>query len=141
MTAQENEAVAHRWHMDLFQAGKLEAADEILASNFIAHVNGQEVPGVEGARQLATAIRSAFSDIRITHHDAIVAGDRVAIRWTVDGTHSGDYMGVAPTGRHIRIEGIELFHLRDGKLAEAWIDFDNVPVLQQMGAAPVPVGV
>ncbi len=138
MTPEAAEALAHRWHMDLFQAGNLEVAGEILTPDFVAHVNGQEHRGVEGARQLATAIRTAFPDIRISHHEAIVSGNRVALRWTSDGTQHGDYLWVQPTGRRIHFEGLDLIHLRDGKIAEVWTEYDNLSVLQQVGAMPLP---
>ena len=138
MTPEEREALAHRWHMDLTQKGNLAAADEILTSDFVSHVNGQDMPGVEGAKQLATALRTAFPDLRITHHEAIVSGNRVAIRWTSDATHQGDYFGVPPTGKQVHVEGLDLFHIRDGKIAEVWIVFDNLSVMQQMGAVPQP---
>lgn len=138
MTPEETEALAHRWHMDITQKGNLAAADEILTSDFVSHVNGQDMPGAEGAKQLATAIRTAFPDLRITHHEAIVSGNRVAIRWTTDATHRGDYFGVPPTGKQIHVEGLDLFHIRDGKIAEVWIVFDNLSVMQQMGVVPQP---
>ncbi len=138
MTPEETEALAHRWHMDLFQVGKLAVADEILTPDFVAHANGQDFQGVEGAKQLATLIRTAFPDLEITHHEAIVAGDRVAIRWTSESTHQGDYLGVPPTGKPIHLEGLDLFHLQDDKIAEVWIAYDNRSALQQMGALAEP---
>ncbi len=138
MTAETTEAVAHRWHMDLFQAGKLEVAEEILTPDFVAHANGQDFRGVEGAKQLATLIRTAGPDLHITHHEAIVTGDRVAIRWTSESTHQGDYLGVPPTGKPIHLEGLDLFHLQDGKITEVWIVYDNRNALQQMGVLAEP---
>ena len=138
MTPQETEALAHRWHLEVVQEGKLRVADEILAPNSVAHVNGQDLRGIEEAKQLATALRTALPDVQITHHEAIVSGNKVAIRWTSDGTHQGDYFGVPPTGRRIHVEGLDMFHIRDGKIAEMWIAFDNMGILQQMGAVPQP---
>jgi predicted ester cyclase len=138
MTPEETKAVAHRWHLDVVQEGNLGVADEILAPNSVAHVNGQDVRGPAEAKQLATALRTALPDLRITHHEDMVSGDRVAIRWTSDGSHQGDYFGVPPTGERIHIEGLDLFHIQDGKIAEMWVEFDNLGVLQQMGAAPQP---
>jgi steroid delta-isomerase-like uncharacterized protein len=133
-----NEALAHRWHMDLFQAGKLEAADEILAPEFVFHMPAQDVRGPEESRQLAIAFRTAFPDLQIAHEDAVAAGDKVAIRWTARATHRGDFQGVPPTGKTIKMRGIDFFHLRGGKIAEAWIDFDVLGMLQQMGAVAAP---
>jgi steroid delta-isomerase-like uncharacterized protein len=136
MNAGMAEKLAHRWHMDLFQDGRIEVAEEILAPGFVAHVNGQEMQGADGARQLAAILRSAFPDLQITHQESLVAGDRVAIRWMVEGTHQGEYAGVPPTGEQVRVEGIDFFHLADGKIAEVWIAFDNAAILQAVGAVP-----
>ncbi len=131
MTTEETEALAHRWHMDLFQAGNLEVADEILTPDFVVHVNGQEFRGVDGAKQLAILLWTAFPDLQITHHEAIVAGNRVAIRWTSESTHHGEYLGVPPTGKRIHLEGIDLVHLQDGKISAVWVAYDNLGALQQ----------
>lgn len=138
MTVDETEALAHRWHMDLFQAGNLAVAEEILTPDFVAHANGQDFRGVEGAKQLATLIRTAFPDLAITHHEALVAGDRVAIRWSSESTHQGEYFGVPPTGKPIHLEGLDLFHLQDDQIAAVWIAYDNLGALQQMGALAAP---
>lgn len=131
-----NEALAHRWHMEIFHAGRLETADEILAPGFVFHMPDQDVHGAEGAKQLATALRVAFPDMQITHEDTIAAGEKVAIRWTVRGTHRGDFRGVPATGKPMRSSGIDLYHLRDGKIVEAWLTWDLHGMLQQIGAVP-----
>ncbi len=138
MTADTNEAVARRWHMDLFEAGKLDVVDEILAPDFVFHLPDQDVRGPEETRQLASAIREAYPDFRITHEDAVASGDTVAIRWTARGTHRGTYPAapdweVPPTGREIRMQGIDWYRMAGGKIAEAWIAVDDLGVLRQMG--------
>jgi len=138
MTSEQTEAVAHRWHLEVVQEGNTGLADQILTPDVLIHVNGQESRGVDAAKQLATALKTAFPDIRITHDEVIVSGDRVAIRWTSDQTHGGDYFGTPASGKRIHIEGLDLFHIRDGKIAEMWIEFDNLGILQQMGAIPEP---
>ena len=117
---------------------RLALAAEILAPDCVLHVNGQELRGLDAAKQVASAIQTAFPDAQITHHDAIVAGNRVAIRWTSDATHQGEYVGVPASGKRVHIEGLDWFHLQGGKIAEVWIEYDNLSVLHQMGAIPVP---
>ena len=136
MTPTNPDVLAHRWHMDLFVKGDLRAAEDFVSSDCVAHLFGREFAGAEGARQLATLLRTAFPDIRITHHETIVAGDRIAIRWTGEGTHRGDYLGVPPSGKPIRIDGIDVMHLRDGMITEVWICYDNLGAMQAMGAIP-----
>lgn len=130
-----NEALARRWHMEMFQEGKLDVADEILAPGFVWHMPDADVQGAEGTKELVTSFRTAFPDVAIAHEDTVAAGDKVAIRWTARATHQGEFQGVPATGKEIRMWGIDLFHLREGRIVEGWIDYDLLGVLRQMGAA------
>jgi steroid delta-isomerase-like uncharacterized protein len=136
MTNDQTEAVAHRWHLEMVQEGKLELAEQTPTPDVTIHVNQQVFQGTDAAKQLAAGLKAAFPDIQIAHLETLTSGASVAIRWTADGTHQGDYFGVPPTGKRIHVEGIDLFHVQDGKIAEAWIENDNLSVLQQMGAVP-----
>jgi steroid delta-isomerase-like uncharacterized protein len=138
MTPDESAAGAERWHLDLIQAGKLDQAAAILTPDVVVHANGQEFRGRETALQLAQGLRAAIPDSRFTHDDVLVAGERVAIRWTNEGTHLGPYFGVPASGKRVRFEGLDLVHLHNGQIAEIWIAYDNYGVLQQMGALPAP---
>jgi steroid delta-isomerase-like uncharacterized protein len=140
--ATENEALAHRWHMEIFNEGKLEVADEILGSEFVFHMPEQDIRGPEESKQLASALRAAFPDFQITHEDVVSSGNKVAIRWTARGTHRGTYpppYQVPATGKEIRMRGIDFYHIANGKIAEAWIDLNEAAVLHQMGALS-PIG-
>jgi predicted ester cyclase len=68
--------------------------------------------------------------------DTVAAGDKVAIRWTSHGTHQGDLLGIPPTGTKVQGHGIDIIHLRDGKIAEVWIEWDVFGTLQQLGMWP-----
>ena len=86
---EQNEALAHRFHMDIFQQGKLEVADEILASDFVWRspiIPPELQHGPESVKKIASEIIDAMPDRRITHDDTISKGDRVIIRWTLTGT-------------------------------------------------------
>jgi predicted ester cyclase len=108
--------------------------DEIATPDVVIHANSLEVHGLDGARGLAVALKAAFPDVETTHHGPLSSGDRVAIRWSAEATHGGDYFGTPASGKRVRFEGLDLFHLRDGKIAEVWIEYDNAGVLQQMSA-------
>ena len=138
MSSEQNEAVAHRWHLEVVQEGKTELADQVMTPDVIIHGNGQKFQGVDVAKQIATAYKTAFPDIRITHHEVIASDDRVAILWTADATHEGDYQGVPASGQRIHFEGIDFFHLQNGKIAEVWIEFDNLGMMQQLGLVSQP---
>ncbi len=56
----------------------------------------------------------------------MLTSNRVAIRWTTDATHQGEYCGVAPTGKRVHLEGLDFFHFQGGKISELWIEYDNL---------------
>ena len=66
----------------------------------------------------------------------IADGEYVATRWTATGTHKGDLFGIAPTGKQSTVTGITIDHWVDGKVAEAWVNWDTLGLLQQIGAVP-----
>jgi steroid delta-isomerase-like uncharacterized protein len=81
---------------------------------------------------------TAFPDAQISVADSFGAGDMVASRWTITGTHRGDFQGVPPTGRPITMAGVDISRVVDGKIAEHWAQFDVLAVMQQIGAIPAP---
>jgi steroid delta-isomerase-like uncharacterized protein len=140
---QQDKALAERFHMDIFEAGRLDVADEILAPDFTIHSPGlppELARGPEGTKQFAQAIRSGLPDLRITHDDVVAAGNKVVIRWTATGTHGGEMMGVPATGKQVTITGFDLFRIAGGKLAELWQNWDQLGFLQQVGAVPAAEG-
>jgi steroid delta-isomerase-like uncharacterized protein len=84
------------------------------------------------ARFLGTYLR-AFSDLRIVFEDAMTDRDRVVTRWRFEGTHDGPLLGVAPSGRRVSIEGIRIDRIENGKIAESWMQWDTLGMLQQVG--------
>jgi steroid delta-isomerase-like uncharacterized protein len=79
---------------------------------------------------------TAFPDAKIRIEDAVSDGDTVASRWTITGTHRGDFQGVPPTGRPITMKGVDFSRVVDGRVAEHWAQFDVLAVMQQIGALP-----
>ncbi len=136
-----NKALADRFHMDVFQEGNLDAADEILSPEFSWHGGfspGEDQRGPEPAKQVASAVIAAFPDRRITHEDTIAEGDRVLIRWALTGTQDGELMGIPPTGRRVTVTGFDLFRIEDGKIVEMWQEADQLGMMQQLGVIPEP---
>jgi steroid delta-isomerase-like uncharacterized protein len=134
-----NEQVAHRFHMDIFQEGNLDAADEIVTSDFQWH-GGFAPPegGPSGVKEVARSVIGAFPDRKITHHDTIAEGDKVLIRWSMTGTHKGELMGIPPTGKPMTITGFDYFRFTSGKIAEMWQEADQLGMMQQLGVLPAP---
>jgi predicted ester cyclase len=71
----------------------------------------------------------------IAHHDVIVDGDVVGLRWTWEATHYGPFLGIPPTGARVSIEGYDLILVRDGQIHGAWVYQDNLGLMAQLGAA------
>ncbi len=142
MSTHENEALAHRFHLDLFQqGGNLEVADEIIAPEFVIHSPGlppEMQRGPAGVKAFARMVRTTYPDFQVTHDDTISADDRVVIRWTARGTHQGEFQGIPPTGKQVTVTLMNISRIGDGKIVEDWVTFDQLGMLQQLGVIPPP---
>ena len=94
------------------------------------------VHGPDGFLQFHRAFTSAFPDLRLHVEDAIEQGDRVAMRFTATGTHSGDGLGFPATNRPMRVSGMTIARVAGGKFVEGWNVFDALGMMQQLGVAP-----
>jgi len=123
---------------EIFGGGNYELAHELIGANAIGHDPAQPAPimGPEGVAQSARGYREAFPDLTLTANQVIADGDFVATRWTAKGTHKGELFGIAPTGKETTVTGITIDRWVDGKVAEAWVNWDTLGLLQQIGAMP-----
>jgi predicted SnoaL-like aldol condensation-catalyzing enzyme len=137
MSLQENKELARRYHQDIYKALRLDVADEILTPDFIVHWP-MPGPGPEGVKQDAAGYAGIFEVEQLTEDDILAEGDKVMIRWTFRGKHHGAMGDIAPTGREVTFTGFDLFRIADGKLAELWTNFDELGMMQQIGAIPQP---
>ncbi len=140
MSAEENKAISRRADEELFNRGNLDVADELFAPTFVYHdpVSHEEWRGPESVKRYATMLRAAFPDLHQTIEEQIAEGDKVAYRWTARGTHQGELMGIAPTGRRMTLTGIAIARLVDGKIEEIWENYDALGMMQQLGVIPSP---
>jgi steroid delta-isomerase-like uncharacterized protein len=118
--------------------GDVSAADRAFAPDCVVHINGSPEPNLSlgGFKEMMSGLLSAFPDLRLTVEDQIVAGDKVATRWVAEGTNSGPFGPVPATGRRIRIGGMILDRVVDGKVIERWEQWDQMAMMQQLGLAP-----
>lgn len=139
MSSNENKAIGHRW-VDAMNSHDLDAAGRFLTDDFVSHFPGAPGPvqGVEAWKQLVGVFFTAFPDMRIEIHDEVAEGDRVAARYTMSGTHRGEFNGIPPTGRRISVGGVGLFRMAGGRIAEEWPQDDLLGLMQQLGAIPRP---
>jgi len=117
--------------------GNLALLDKYVAPAYVEHSDGFQ--GVEPFRQQITAFRTAFPDLRVIIEDLLLAdGGRFASRTTVTGTHTGDLMGMPPTGTHISVEAVDIGRVADGQAQERWGGLNMYSLLTQLGAIPAP---
>lgn len=132
----ENKTIVRRVWEEFRGQGRFELAEELLSPDFHDHdpANAEDVRTPEGAKQELQAYRTAFPDMSITVEDQLAEGDMVASRWRIRGTHQGDLMGIAPTGRQVTVTGNTIARLEGGKVREEWHQWDQAGLLRQVGA-------
>jgi steroid delta-isomerase-like uncharacterized protein len=137
MSLEQNKALVRRWLEEVWGRGDADTVDELSGDGFVWH---WAPPGVatdrEGYKQFLRMDFEAFADVSCATEDIVAEGDRVASRWTWRGTHKGDFMGVAPTGKRVTLTGIEINRIVDGKIVEEWCEVDMMGLMQQLGAVP-----
>lgn len=132
----DNEAVVRSWFDDFANGRKLDMASELMTSDYTYHdPHAPSEPGPDGMVETIRPYQDALNG-RWEIHDLVASGDKVAVRWSGHGTHSGEVMGIAPTGNEIEVEALSLFRLRNGKIAEHWAVWDTLTMLQQLGVVP-----
>jgi steroid delta-isomerase-like uncharacterized protein len=138
-TEAANQAAVLRLYDECLNQGKYNAADELIAAQFV--VPGPDGgTGAEGFKANANRLRTAFPDIQFTVHDIMKEDNRVALYWTWEGTHRGEFAKIPATGRRVRQEGMVLYHFENGKVVQAKVLFDRLGVFQQLGAQPALPG-
>ncbi|HVF91501.1 MAG TPA: ester cyclase [Blastocatellia bacterium] len=140
--ADRNETFLHRWFEEVWNKRRADAIDEMLDCDGVAHgltdESGNELCGPEAFKPFFERFLGAFPDLRVTVEDAIEEGDMVACRCTVSGTHTGEGIGMAATRKPVTFSGMCMVRLKDGKIVEAWNNFDFMSMYQQMGLMQLP---
>jgi steroid delta-isomerase-like uncharacterized protein len=133
-----NKAISRRIVEEIFNEGRLDAADEIVTSDFIGHdpASPEPIVGPEGLKRNADGYRTAFPDVRLTIDDQIAEGDRVVTRWTARGTHQAELFGIPATGKQSTVTGMTIDRIVEGRIVESWTNWDTLGLLQQLGALP-----
>lgn len=136
MSLEENKEIQRRILIEVHSPGKLNLVDELYDENFIGLPDMTK--GTENVKKFITNLLNTFPDIKFTVEDQIAEGDKVFARWSITGTHKGEFMGIAPTGKPISISGVTVYKILNGKAVEAWGMMDNLAVMQQIGAVSLP---
>jgi predicted ester cyclase len=136
MTLEANKAVVRRFIEEVFVEASPAAADELASADFTPHSWPGIQPGVENLKQGQKRITAGISDARMTIEDMIAEGDKVAVRLVSHGRHTGEFMGLPPSGREYDITETHIFRLADGKVSDHWLNADMLGLMQQLGALP-----
>lgn len=145
MSLEQNKEVVGRVLEEFWHQGNERVLDELFAQDYANHdLSNPEVRGLEQYKEWARGIRALWSagipDWRVTIEDLVAEGDKVAKRWVLRGTHTGEMLGAAPTGRRVEMRAMTLYRISGGKVREIHWNYDLFGVLQQVGAIPAPAG-
>lgn len=131
-----NKRTVRRLYEEVLNEGRLELLDEITRPDHVEHNPfPQQAQGAEGLKQRASMVRAAFNP-RFTIEHLIAEGDKVAVMWSNDGKHVGEWFGFPPTGKTVIAHGVDIHLLRDGRLAEHWDVVDITDFLAKVGVLP-----
>jgi steroid delta-isomerase-like uncharacterized protein len=136
LASPENIEIIRRFEY-AFRAGDQSTVDELCDPGLVDHnpAPGQE-PTLAGFKQKVAGFKAIFPDIEEDLQDIIASGDTVATRWVVTGSQQQEFMGIPATGQTIRVEGMNFYRLKDGRVSDIWTQFDGVGLMQQLGAMP-----
>jgi steroid delta-isomerase-like uncharacterized protein len=137
MSAKEITALERRYY-ELVNKGELTACFELCATDLVMHSSSGETRGLEEFKKNFEEEFKAFPDMHFTVHDIIAEGDKVAARWTLTGTHKGEFRGTPPTNKKVTLWGINIDRVAGGKFVEGWVSFDMLSMMQQLGLVPTP---
>ena len=128
MSTTTNKELVRRFFDERWNHGNLDVCDEMLASSF----------DIQGAKAWTRSVYATFGNINLTILDLLAEGEQIALHWRLTATHQGDYLGVAATGKPVTYQGIALLRIVDDKIVDDLAYWDNLLILQQLGATSVP---
>ena len=123
------QAIVRRF-IEAYNKRNLDVFDDLLAPDYFDHTSQV---GPEGLKQLMNMAFKAFPDFHETIEDIIAEGDKVWVRITFTGTHTGEWMGIAPTGKKVTTEMVDIFRIVNGKLVEYRDVNNNLDFLKKLG--------
>jgi steroid delta-isomerase-like uncharacterized protein len=135
--SEENKQLVRRWFDEVWNKGRAEGIDEMFAENGIAHGLSDDpanpITGPGNFRPFHTLFREAFPNIMIVIEDMVAEGDKVAARCSVRAKHEGDFRGKEATQAPVQFTGMTIVRIENGKIAEAWNNFDFMSLHKQVG--------
>ena len=134
----ENKQLIIRYFDEVWNNGKLDVLDEIIAPTYINHNPGSPnpIPGPEGLKPIVEGIRKAFPDLRYEIKNMVVYDDQIAVHTIMHGTHNGDFFGLAPTNKVVEVAQMQIERVINNQIVEHWRVTDELSMLKQLGQIP-----
>ena len=142
MSADDNITIIRRFVDELWNERNLSVADEIFASECLTHQlrSGDEISSAprdpETLKKHVSEWLAAFPDLHFTLEQTVAGDDRVASQISMTGTHTGDWMGIPPTGKHVSVRMMTIHRIVAGKIVEDWVLVDSLGLFQQLALVP-----
>lgn len=136
MTAEKNTLIMERFTSEFLTTGDAALAEEFLSPDIVLHFAGQQQRGRDRYLAVVAANADTFEDLVWTVEEMVADGDAVAVRYTMTGTHRGEFAGIPPTGKAVVAQSMAFYRLADGRIVEERAQLDMLGILQQVGAAP-----
>lgn len=126
-------------YLKVLNGGDLSLVDEIFSPQYVIHESdGVEVAGIEAVKENFTALRAWFPDFHMSFDELIIKGDKVVTRWTATGTNTGPIGDLPPTGKKIKLSGVNIANMVDGKISEEWEYYNQALMMAQLGFTITP---
>jgi steroid delta-isomerase-like uncharacterized protein len=132
MSLEENKAIVRKM-FEAINKQTIASLDKLMAPNFVLHMDTKQTQGWAVGRQVVEDEVKAFPDLHVTIEDIIAEGDKVCVRLQETGTHKDEYRGLAPTGNKLSYTVLAIWRIVEGKIVEAWIVYDQMDFLRQLG--------
>ena len=134
----ENKTIVRQLYEEVWNKRRLELVEEIISPSHALHDPNltDSAIGPEAYKRQVTRFVTAFPDLRLNVEDVFGEKDKLAVAWTISGTHKGEFMGIPATDKRVSVDGITLNHIVDGKIMDSYISWDALGLIQQLGGAP-----
>jgi len=131
MTKEERD-LGRRWFDEVWSQGRREAISEMMAPDAVLHEAGADSRGPDGFYPFFDRMIATFSEIHMTVEDTLAEDDKLCVRWSFCGKHTGDGLGIPPTGKTVKITGISILRVAGATLLEAWQNWDMLGLMEQV---------
>ncbi|WP_309083635.1 ester cyclase [Chelativorans sp.] len=136
MSTSANKELVRRLYAEVFSSGDVSGIESLVGADYVDHNSEGAGRGPQVLRAHVQAIRTTFPDFSLTVEDMIAEGDKVVTRVSGQGTHGGIWLDIPPTNTVVKVKGINIDRIKDGRIVEHWGEADTVGMLMQMGVDP-----